>query len=430
MSLRKILGISVAIQIVGSLATLLATIFITRTYGPKGQGYLTYFRSTVDLAVSIGIFGLPQAFVYMINTGQLKVSWALKFSGYYSILFTIIFTCSGTILYMLGIAQLNGFDGFAVGCAVLASTGLLAHNLYRAIVLVTSSTRTFNLITILPALFLLVYYLIFRQAKYEVLTSAHVVAALLSVIAVMTLFAKDEWSSTSIQRNDTILKSAFHYSFWSFVPHICLALASFGTYTLLRQGANSDAAVGQFSVAVLLLSIAVLPLNMIIPILFNAWSDRDSENLRRSSFMKLAHLGTFLSIIGFLLGLIFLGPITMLIFGQDLMPSVTATKVMLVGIFALYQNRLSSALLLSLGKPVSVAVGAMIRVIVIMILLLQGFSESIAETAIAWIVGEFASVAYLLFITIKLTGWPMLKTFGLSPSWVRENLPTFHTLRI
>jgi O-antigen/teichoic acid export membrane protein len=105
------------------------------------------------------------------------------------------------------------------------------------------------------------------------------------------------------------------------------------------------------------------------------------------------------------------------------MPSVAVTQIMLVSIFALYQNRLSSALLLALGKPNSVAVSASIRMVLIMILLMQGLAQSITTAAVAWVIGEFVAVGYLLFKIIKLTGWPALMTLGLSPSWVRENVP-------
>lgn len=429
MSLRRIVRISLALQIVGSLATVLATIVIARSYRPEGQGYLSYFRSTVDLVVSMGLLGLPQAFVYMINSGRLTVGWALKISGYYSMLFTLVAACAGAVIYASGIAQVHGFNGFAVACAVLASAGLLAHGLYRAIVLVTSSATVFNLVTILPAVFLLIFYLIARPANYTVLASAPVVASLLSLIAAMSLFAKTRWSSPKLQTNENTLISAFRYGFWSFIPHNFLSLATVATYAFLRRGPSADAAVGQFSVAVLLQSTTVLPLNMIIPPLFNAWSGRDVEDMRRTSFMKLAHLGTLLSFIGLALGLALAGPLTMFIFGQDFMPSVTVTQIMLAGIFALYQSRLSSALLLSLGKPDSVAVGATIRIVVIMVLLAGGLAESISGAALAWTIGEFAAVSYQIFIAVKLTGWPVLMTLGLSPTWMRENLSTLRTFR-
>ncbi len=426
MSLPSGLGISLAIQIVGSLATVLATVFITRTYGPEGQGYLSYFRSTVDLAVSIGTFGLPQAFVYMINSSLLSVGWALKFSRSYSILFALFAACTGAVIYASGAAHAHGFDGFAVGCAVLASAGLLAHGLYRAIALVTTSTGVFNVVTVLPAVLILFFYFIAQPVNFAVLVFAHVLATLLSVAAVMAVLGRKKWPSHSLHAGLSILKYAARYGMWSFVPHIGLAASTVGTYALLRQGAGGDGAVGQFAVGVLVLSAAVLPLNMIIPVLFNAWSG-GAEEPRRTSFIKLAHLGTLFSCLGLTAGVALAEPLTMLILGRDLLPSVVVTQIMLTGIFALYQSRLSSALLLSLGRADSVAIGAAIRAVVIMALLAQGFAESITTTAVAWIVGEFAGVGYLIFKMVRVTGWPILASLGLSPSWAVRELITRRT---
>ena len=414
---------SLAIQLIGSLATVLATVFITRTYGPEGQGYLSYFRSTVDLAVSIGTFGLPQAFVYMINSSLLSVGWALRFSRSYSILFALFAACIGAVFYASGAAHVHGFDGIAVGCAVLASAGLLAHGLYRAIALVTSSTGIFNVVTVLPAVLILFFYFIARPANFAVLVFAHVVASLLSVASVMAFLGRKKWPSHSLHGGLSILKYTARYGMWSFVPHVGLTASAVGTYALLRQGAGGVGAVGQFTVGVLVLSAAVLPLNMIIPILFNAWSG-GAEELRRTSFIKLAHLGTLFSFLGLTAGVALAEPLTIIILGRDLLPSVAVTQIMLMGIFASYQTRLSSAFLLSLGRADSVAIGAAIRAILIIALLAQGFAESITATAVAWIVGEFAGVGYLLSKIVRMTGWPILTTLGLSPSWAVRELIT------
>lgn len=426
--LRSKLGVSLAIQVAGSIATVLATMFVTRSYGPEAQGYLTYFRSAVELAVSIGLFGLPQAFVYLINSDRISVGWALRFSRNYGLLFTLIVACAGLLLYKSGIAQAQGFGSLAVLCAVAAVAGLLAHGLCRSIALTTSSAAIFNLVSILPGALLLVFYLVARPADYRILVAGPVIASFLAVVATLPLFKKTDWLNDA-PRVSGRTWFAFRYGLSSFIPHVMLSLTTIGTYALIRRGIGADAAVGQFSVAVLLVSTAILPLNMVIPILFNAWSHRDAADMRQKSFTQLSHLGTLISIVGVALGILLARPTTALIFGPDFMESVVATQTMLASIFAQYHSRLSSAFLLAVGKSDSVAIGASIRAVCIFGLLTGGLGPSITGAALAWTLSEFAVAGYLAFKVIRLTGWPVLMILGLSPGWVSTSMAILRTNR-
>jgi O-antigen/teichoic acid export membrane protein len=427
-SLRSKLAISLAIQVAGSIATVVATTFVTRRYGPEAQGYLSYFRSAVELAVSIGLFGLPQAFVYLINSGRISVGRALRFTGNYFLVFTLIVACTGLLLYKLGIAQAQGFSSLAVLCAVAAAAGLLAHGLCRAIALTTSSTTIFNLVSILPSVLLLIFYLMVRPADYRILVLGSVFGSFLAVIAALSLFKKTDWLNDA-PRASSRIGFAFRYGLWSFIPQVMLSLTTIGTYALIRQGIGGDAAVGQFSVAVLLISTAILPLNMVIPILFNAWSHRDAADMRQKSFTQLSHLGTLVSIMGMALGISFAGPATALIFGPDFTESVVVTQTMLAGIFAQYHSRLTSAFLLAVGKSHCVAIGSSVRAVAIFVLLAGVLGPSIKGAALAWTLSEFAVASYLAFTVIKSTGWPVLMILGLSPKWVSTNMAMLRTCR-
>jgi O-antigen/teichoic acid export membrane protein len=418
-----LLGASLLIQVVGAVTTILATILVTRLYGPVGQGYLGYFRSAVDLVVGIGTFGFPQAFVYMLNMKIAPVEWALRFSTVYSVLFALVTGVLGAALYITGIAASKGLDGVAVSCAVLASAALLAHGLYRAICLVTRSTVTFNVISILPSIVLLAIYLLARTAKYQLLVMAHAGAAMVSLFVVLGLFTwRNLFRQVMVGGGQQTLQFAVKYGFLSFLPHVSLAGATFLTYALLLQAPGAEAAVGYFSVSVLILSAAVMPLTMVIPVLFNAWSQPGIEDRRRASFVNLAHVGTLTCIAAILVGISVLGPATGLIFGSRFLPSVQVTKLLLLSAFALYQTRLSSALLLALGRADAVAVGSIIRLSAILAVMLSS-DRSIASAAVAWVVAEYAGAGYLLATILRITQWPVLQTLGLSP----ENL--LHTLR-
>jgi len=417
-----LLGTSLLIQVVGAVTTFLATILVTRLYGPVGQGYLGYFRSAVDLIVGIGTFGFPQALVYMLNTKIASIEWALRFSTVYSILFALVTAALGGAFYFTGIAASRGFDALAVLCGVLGSIALLAHGLYRAICLVTRSTVTFNVVTILPSVLLLGIYVLARSDDYGPLVAAHAAAALISLCVVLGLFPWRLFRQPMAGGGQQKLRFAAKYGFWSFLPHVSLAAATFLTYALLRQAPGAEAAVGYFSVSVLVLSAAVIPLTMVIPVLFNAWSQRGIEDRRRSSFIKLAHVGTLSCLAAIVIGIPVLRPATELIFGSQFLPSAQVTKLLLLSAFALYQTRLSSALLLALGRADAVAVGSIIRLSTICAVMLI-LDLSITSAAVAWVIAEFAGAGYLLVTILRITQWPALQTLGLSPTWL------LHTLR-
>jgi O-antigen/teichoic acid export membrane protein len=423
-SLRAKLGVSVAIQAAGSMATLFATMVVSRNYGAEAQGYISYFRSVIEFVVSIGLFGLPQAFVYLVNARRITLRWALHFSARYSALCAIIISACAIAAFAFGTA--NGFDGWATLAGALAASGLLGHGLFRALTLPAASTKIFNLVSIAPSVLLLVFYVAAHPTDYHWLVFGSSFAGLFGLLISLTAFKGVHWNGVvpNDQRNPGVF-SAFRYGFWSFVPHVTLALTTVGTYALLRHGSPAgDTAVGYFSVAVLLVSSAVLPLNMVIPVLFNSWASENEQHLRRSSFSKLAQLGAVASAIGLLVG-VFLAPtIISLFFGAEFAPSVLITQIMLVGIYAHFHGKLSSALLLAIGKPQLVALAAALKTLTIFVMLAAGTDGSLLLAAIAWTAAEFVSSTYMAIQVITATQWPIMSTLGLSRDVLARRLPS------
>ena len=147
MRLRNKLGITLVSQILGVGATALANIVVANRYGPDGQGYLSYYRSTVDFFSNLGLFGFPQAFVYMINSKIIDADWASKFSTTYTLLFGFMCASVGAFLYLSSATNIKGFDGIALFSIIVAATCMLLHGLYRAISLSTKPIYIFNIIS-------------------------------------------------------------------------------------------------------------------------------------------------------------------------------------------------------------------------------------------------------------------------------------------
>lgn len=421
MNLRNKLGITLFAQLFGVGSTVLTNIIIAQRYGPEGQGFLTTYRSSIDFLTNIGLFGFPQAFVYMLNSKMIKISWAVKFSASYSLLFGGVILGLGTLLYALGVRELNGFDVLTILAIIVATTGMLLHGMYRAISLSVKPIQVYNFVSVMPAIFALLIYFFWYAENYQILVLALVFAGVISACLSAFVLREHLFVKQKADNNLSKLIEATQYGFWSFIPGITFSFVAIVTYTLLRQSGNSDEIAGYFSISYLLVSTVILPLNMIIPVLFDTWSKETDQQYNLQSYLKLSHLGTIMAIAGSTIGMLLVRPMTILVFGPEFSPSVFSTQILLLSVYALYQNRLLSAMLLALGQPAVVGVGALIRAAIILPLLFLGELNSHLGAALLWTIGEFVNMAYMLIFVCHKTSWSSSQVAGLSLSWVFEN---------
>ena len=426
MRLGRKLGITLVFQSLGVGSTALAQVFITRRYGPQGQGYLSYWKSTVEFVATIGLFGFPQALVYMLNTHICQPKWAIKLSTYYCIALGLLGAGVTSAMWALRASSLQGFDRPAIASILTASTMMILHGLYRSISLSTRSILMFNLITIMPAAVSLCLYAVWRSAEPKDLVWVVILAWIASSLVAALILKFNPFSGRLDELSITLekIKHTVGYSFWSFIPGVCYTLVIAGSYRLIHQKAG-DAGVGQFSVSLLILSTAVLPLTMIVPILYDTWSKEVDRTKNRRSFLLLSHLGTMFAILACILGVILVEPLTMKVFGPAFSPSVRTTNFMLLGVYAIYQTRILSAILLAIGRPHMVAFAAVLRSGAILLAISQGIFGSTDGPAWGWTVGEYIGVLYLWSRLSQLTGWPLSQIAGLSPSWILENRQAF-----
>ncbi len=421
MSLRNKLGITLVSQFLGVGATFLVNIVIARRYGPEGQGYLSHYRSTIIFLSNVGLFGFPQAFVYMINSKTIEVYWAVKFSTYYSLLFGVAGLGLGALLYSLGIRELSGFDPLTVLAIIIATTGMVLHGMYRAISLSTKPIYVFNFVSIMPAIFALLIYFFWYADNYQVLVLSLVFAGAISSFLAAFVLKDHLFSKQRLNNSLSKLTASVRYGFWSFFPGTTFAFVITATYALLRQNGISDETAGYFSISYLLVSTAILPLNMIVPVLFDTWSKETDQKYNLQSYLKLAHLGTVVAIASFSVGMVLIRPITVLVFGSEFSPSVLSTQILILSVYALYQSRLLSAMLLAIGCPTVVGIAALMRAVIIILPLFFWDLNSLLGAALAWTIGEFVSMIYMLIFVYRKTRWPLPQVAGLSLSWFVEN---------
>jgi len=416
MRLRQKLIATILFQLIGTLSTVLVSVVVARRYGPTGQGFLSYYRSAVDLLANIGLFGFPQAFTFLINAKMVSVGWAVKFSNRYSVLFGALLGIVAFITHVSGIAEKNGFNLIGVMSLAFASLGMTLHGMYRAICLSTKSNYLFNIVSILPAAATLIIYLAWNTPDYNLLVLASVGASAVSVMFPMLLFKEHLSGKWNLEKDLAV--SAAKYGFWSLVPSVTASVTIVGTYTLLRQGGASEATSGNFSISLLFLTAGIVPLNMVAPILFNDWAGERWKQGARHSYALLAHMGLMVSVAGLLLAFIFVGPLTETIFGNKFFESVESTRVLLFGVFPFYQNRLLTPISLAIGNPYAVAISSLIRMTAVFVFLYFSSSLSLVSTAFGWVLGELFGMLFMCGVVARKTGWPIMEVAGVSPFWV------------
>ncbi len=428
MKLRSKLIITILLQSLGSITTVITTLIISHHYGPAGQGYMSYIRSSIDLLSTIALFGFPQAFIYMINRQIISLPWVMKFTWVYSLLLILVGSGITGILYNLGLLSHNGLDNLAIISIAIASVTLTIQVILRGITLTFNSAYIFNIATILPSILIALICLFWHPSKYQELVIVHPITATLSGIITYffilpSLNSQQELPSNKVSQKQKIF-TALEHGFWNFMPGVSAHLILSLSYDILRANGKNDALAGYFSISYLFLSLSVLPLNMIIPILTDTWLKTEKNDEVLVTYTRLSHLGTLVTILAIIASLILTEPITVLIFGDQYLPSVITTQIFAFGVYALYQNRLLSASLIYLGVPHIVAIGSVIRTIVILgMLVINKINLDVIFVAIAWNIGELASMIYMATNLAIKTHWSIWEIAGISKRKMKTYFP-------
>ena len=152
----------------------------------------------------------------------------------------------GISLYSFGITTYSGFSSLTVLAIILATIGMLLHGMYRAISLSVKPIHIFNLISIMPAIFALLIYFFWRSSDHQILVLVLVFAGAISAFLAAFILREYLFSKEKMEASLLKLKQSAKYGFWSFIPGAALSLVTAATFTLLRQGGDSDATAGYF----------------------------------------------------------------------------------------------------------------------------------------------------------------------------------------
>ncbi len=266
MGLKRQLLASLVVQGAGAASVLLATLWLGARLGPEVQGHFSRTKTEIEFVAALALFGLPQALFFHVKSGGLCVRQALRWAGGSVALALPI----GAAYLLLQQEHAQWPAAWVMGCAVAAC---VAHGQLRALVLVREPTLWFNAITALPQVlvFVAVAGVVLRvvpatPAWAGVFALAYGVAAVLAWLRL--------WPAAGLPQGSKVGGLALgHYGLASWLT---AALSAGALLWVQRwvEAADGAIALGQFTVAMTLVLVPLVPIAYASPLLFRHWMEQ------------------------------------------------------------------------------------------------------------------------------------------------------------
>ena len=272
MSLRRQLLMSFGVQGAGAASMLLATVWLGAALGPEQQGAFNGTKAEIEFVAALALLGLPQAVFYYLQSGALSMQRALRCAAA-----SVVLALAAGAAYAL--VQRN--SATAAVWMALAVAACVCHGQLRAMILVGERTAWFNAVTALPQVLLL--------AAVAVVVAGHGneqlpwPAVFLFAFGAAAMLAAWRLHTTHVvPRTSTVgWRSLTHYGLGAWL----LAVLSTGAMLLMQRWVEARAgaaALGQFTLAMSLVLVPLVPIAYAAPLLFRRWmAQPDSPALWR-----------------------------------------------------------------------------------------------------------------------------------------------------
>ncbi|HSN31664.1 MAG TPA: hypothetical protein VLU41_03190 [Ideonella sp.] len=402
---RRSLVASVAIQSLGAGATFAVGIAIALLQGPEAQGRYGLARSTVDLLLSLALFGLPQSMVHALNqlgtSASALEAWSLRYA------LTLLLL---SLLITLGLAWSGAADSLlpawldsplALLALLVCAIGWVLQGLQRVIVLCRASAVRFGWLSVTPALTLLctvAALLALGSQRYELaLAASGLSSALLGAWQLRRLRAAPQWARGGSVPWRTLWTTGTH----AFAQSAAIALQPWLSFVLLRQQGASVGEVGQFVFAAYVYQAFVLPAGFVAPLLMarvSAASGLGRDYAVQDRFRR----ALLMTALAAALAALSLPPLVPALFGATYAPAVAACVWLALGGPLVVANRLGVSVLLGRARFRAVSTHALLRALLVPLVvwgcLKAAPAHPVTAAAFAWCAIEaVCAVALLLW---------------------------------
>lgn len=349
---------SIGVQGLGALATLAVGLLIAALQGPQAQGRYGLVRSSADLLLALGLLGLPQGIVHMLNhlrAAPLRVErWMWRYG---------LALLLGAALALAG-CQAASSQAVADPTALLALAvgvlGWVVHALQRAFVLCRGGTRRFSWLTVVPALTLLAAVAVLARLgsqRYEFAVAfSGVLSACAGAWMLRPLQRESAWAQGAAPRWPLMLSPSLH----ALAQTSALALQPFLALQLLQHAHPAGAELGWFVFAGYVYQAFALPAGFVVPLLFARASRAAGQGARLDLQSRVRATGWFTTL-GALVAAALLPWAVPRLFGPAYDGAVGACVVLALCGPALVVGRLHTALLLGEGRFATVTALFLLR---------------------------------------------------------------------
>jgi len=394
-ALSRRLSATLAIQILGPLSSILAVLVIARWGGPTLQGEFVTYKTLTDLLVIAGMFGLPQAYIYLINKSVITVGAAVAFTYVYTVLSVLI--SAGIIWFQYQHGYLTSNSGSETFLYVLVLAlgvgGYILHGLARGIVLTHTDGQFFSIFSVAPAIALLFYI----GVQVRVFTPDFAMA--IGLVGCISGVAAAAWAAHLARPDFAGLaalpyRTLFSQSLQVFFQAVLSAAQPITTIAMLRMLGGTIADVGNFSIAAAAMSAVNVAVSIIAPILFNRWSKSLSKGQIRN-LMKMTLIFATIIMLAASASALLAPYLVPLIFGQGFVRAVPSVQLLLLTALPLLFTRIMSPAVHAIGHPGVNTISCMVRLgicVAGLYLLHLAKTDLLIAAAIAWLTAEWIAM--------------------------------------
>jgi hypothetical protein len=330
-------GIVFSGNIVSTLLTVIATIFIARTLGPVNYGVLAIYLSIYTTILGLTDFGLGTTAVKLISENlednPHRSNVFMKIIIYMEIAAGLIVAIVGLIFSSAIAKSLGGSHllfpvRMAFLASVFASTGafigpfLTAHQKFTKNAIFGASTSAFKTIGVLT-LFLI-----------AILNLKNIII-FYTIINIMVLFVgfaivpKGYMEKSTTSENKKAFKEIFHFSKWILLSYFASVIASRLDIFLLARFKGTEQ-VGLYAAAQQLAQIMPLVIGTISTVLLPRVS-KMKQNKEFVSYVKKVFLGALAIDVAIIPFVIFADFFVHIVFGSKYDGSILLFKILIIG---------------------------------------------------------------------------------------------------
>lgn len=380
------------VQIAGVLLSFITIIIVARWGGAAAQGVFFTYKTLVDFITTILLFGLPQAYIFLINKERATVSGITLFTYIYSV--ASILVALAAILFYLDSYRISDPGVLAIATLSVGVGGYVLHGLARGIILTRAVAGLFSVFSVVPAVLLLIGIVFqFSDGSPNFPLAIGVTGFLSGMISAVWLsrMSKPRLRDLPSLPYRALVTQSLH----TFIQSSLYAAQPVLTVAMLRGRSGTDVDIGNFSIAVTAFSAINVVVSVMGPVLFNRWT----KSISWVQYSTLARRTYWFSgVLMLLAGIVVLaaGPVVDVVLGPAYQDAVLPIQLMAFAVFPLLSTRFLSSAVYALGHPGVNSLSCLARLGMVAAFFFVSYSLTdniLASGAMSWVAGEWIAFA-------------------------------------